>query len=88
MDYIYSQQVVLRFMLSKIDNIENLSFEDALERLKLIMKNLQSNEIKLQDAVDQYEMSIALKEHCEKLLSNAKVKIIKIGENINSQESE
>lgn len=39
------------------------------------MKQLQSNEIKLQDSIAQYERSIALKNHCEALSNNARVRI-------------
>ncbi|ESU40765.1 Exodeoxyribonuclease VII small subunit [Giardia duodenalis] len=59
---------------NKID-VSNLQFEEALDQLKEIMKQLQSNEIKLQDSIAQYEKSIALKNHCEALSNNARVRI-------------
>lgn len=59
---------------NKLD-VNHLQFEEALDQLKEIMKKLQSSEIKLQDSIEQYERSIALKNHCEALLNNARVKI-------------
>ena len=69
---------------TKID-VSKLQFEEALEQLKEIMKKLQSTEIKLQDAVEQYELSIALKKHCEKLLNEARVKIEELAQNSSNE---
>lgn len=60
----------------KID--DNMSFEDALAELSEIVKNQASGKTKLADAVTVYERGVALKEYCEKKLSEAKMKIEQI----------
>ncbi|MBQ8870154.1 MAG: exodeoxyribonuclease VII small subunit [Alphaproteobacteria bacterium] len=59
-------------------NTENLSFENALEQLEAIVKDLESGRIKLDDAVDIYEKAVALKKLCEEKLKAAQLKIEKI----------
>ena len=56
-------------------NTENLSFENALEQLEAIVKDLESGRIKLDDAVDIYEKAVALKKLCEEKLKAAQLKI-------------
>ena len=58
--------------------IAKLSFEDALKELEEIVRALESGKGKLEDAIKSYERGAALKAHCEKKLSEAKMKIDKI----------
>lgn len=58
--------------------IDELSFEEALQQLETIVRELESGRIKLDDAVQAYERAIALKKLCESKLSAAKLKIEKI----------
>ena len=60
------------------ENIQELSFEDALSRLENIVRELEGGRIKLDDAVSAYEQSVSLKQLCEKKLENARLKIEKI----------
>jgi exodeoxyribonuclease VII small subunit len=55
--------------------IENLSFEDALQQLELIVRDLESGRIKLDEAVEAYEKAAALKKMCETRLKEAQLKI-------------
>ena len=57
---------------------ENISFEDALQQLENIVRELEGGRIKLDDAVKVYEQANALKKICETKLANAKLKIEKI----------
>lgn len=59
---------------------ENISFEDALQQLENIVRELEGGRIKLDDAVKAYEQANALKKICETKLANAKLKIEKIEE--------
>ena len=59
-------------------DIETLSFEDALNRLENIVRELESGRIKLDDAVSAYEKAVKLKQLCESKLQAAKLKIEKI----------
>lgn len=59
-------------------SLEKLSFEAALEELEGIVRQLESGKAPLADSIDSYERGIALKNHCEKKLSEARMKIEKI----------
>lgn len=61
-----------------LEEINALSFEDALARLENIVRELESGRIKLDDAVAAYEQAIALKNLCENKLKSAQLKIEKI----------
>lgn len=60
------------------ENIDKLSFEEALSRLENIVRELEAGKIKLDDAVNAYEQAVSLKKFCEKKLNDAKLKIEKI----------
>lgn len=61
-----------------LEEIKDLSFEDALTRLENIVRELESGRIKLDDAVTAYEQAVALKNLCESKLKAAQLKIEKI----------
>ena len=61
--------------------INELSFEDALKELQNIVQNIESGRENLEDIIKQYERGNALKEHCEKKLKEAKLRIDKIIQN-------
>lgn len=65
-------------MSEEIENIENLSFEEALQKLEEIVRQLESGRIKLDDAVSAYEKAVALKKLCEDKLKSATLKVEKI----------
>ena len=58
--------------------IENLSFEEALDELENIVRELESGRIKLDDAVKAYEKAVKLKQYCSKKLNEATLKVEKI----------
>ncbi len=62
----------------KHEEFENLSFEEALQKLENIVKDLEGGRIKLDDAVEAYEKAVALKKICEEKLQKAQLKIEKI----------
>lgn len=57
---------------------ENISFEDALQKLEAIVVGLESGQTKLDDAVEAYEKATKLKQICENKLKSAELKIEKI----------
>lgn len=65
-------------MTTAAADIKKLSFEDALNELEKIVKQLEDGKIKLEDAVAAYERGAALKAHCEARLRDAQLKIDKI----------
>ena len=60
------------------NDIKQMSFENALGELESIVNGLESGQIDLENAIQSYTRGAALKEHCEKKLSEAKLKIEKI----------
>lgn len=59
-------------------DIKNMSFEDALQELEGIVRELEAGKGKLDDAIKSYERGAALKAHCERKLREAKAKVEKI----------
>ncbi len=57
---------------------EDLSFEEAIGALENIVRELENGNIKLDDAVSQYEKAVVLKKTCEDRLKAARLKIEKI----------
>lgn len=66
------------------DKLDELSFEDALNQLESIVKELESGRTKLDDAVNAYEKAMKLKQLCETKLKSAQLKIDKL--DINSSD--
>jgi exodeoxyribonuclease VII small subunit len=55
-----------------------MSFEQALEELEGIVRQLEAGRFRLDDAIGAYERGARLKQHCETKLTEAKAKIEKI----------
>jgi exodeoxyribonuclease VII small subunit len=68
---------------SSCADIAGLSFEDALNELEKIVRQIEDGRGKLDEAISAYERGVALKRHCESKLKEAQVKIeqITVGEN-------
>ena len=60
------------------DDIQNLGFEEALEDLEKIVRNLELGQGNLDDAMNAYERGAQLKKHCELQLAEAKTRVEKI----------
>ena len=56
-------------------NIEKLDFESALSKLEELVEKLGDGQVKLEEMVDLYEQGIALRDHCNKRLLDAKMKV-------------
>ncbi|HWK48071.1 MAG TPA: exodeoxyribonuclease VII small subunit [Stellaceae bacterium] len=65
-------------MTEAATEIGRMSFEEALEELEAIVRQLEAGKGRLDDAITSYERGAALKAHCEKKLSQAKEKVEKI----------
>ena len=55
--------------------IEDLTYEDAFDRLQKITELLENGEVSLDDSIKYYEQGILLKNFCEKKLKDAEMKI-------------
>ena len=65
--------------------IEQMSFEEALNALEEIVRQLENGKVKLDEAVDFYERGMLLRRHCEKKLSAARSKIDQITASFNAE---
>lgn len=59
-------------------DVRKLSFEEALEELETIVRELESGKTKLDTAIEAYERGAALKAHCDTKLKEAQAKIDRI----------
>ncbi|GAC1339398.1 MAG: hypothetical protein NVSMB18_07560 [Acetobacteraceae bacterium] len=57
------------------DDINGLSFEDALAELERIVRGLEGGQQKLEDAIACYERGAALRRHCEAKLAEAEARV-------------
>ena len=55
--------------------IEELSFEQALQELETIVRNLESGQVALDDAIGAYERGAKLKQHCAHKLKEAQTRV-------------
>ena len=63
---------------SAAPDLSALSFEEALAELEKIVRDLETGQAKLDDAIAAYERGAALKRHCEAKLRDAQAKVDKI----------
>jgi exodeoxyribonuclease VII small subunit len=54
---------------------KELTFEENLEKLEAIVKNLESGNIPLDDAIDKYNEAIKLAKKLDEKLKNAEEKV-------------
>jgi exodeoxyribonuclease VII small subunit len=69
--------------------IENLSYEEALTELEVIVESLEGEQNPLEDSMKLFERGQALVTHCSALLESAQLKVQKLaGETISPFEEE
>lgn len=59
-------------------DIKKMTFEVALQELETIVNGFENGNVELENAVNSYARGAELKEHCQKKLEEAKLKIEKI----------
>ena len=60
-----------------------MTFEDAMDELESIVNALDKGDVSLDEAIAAYDRGSVLKDHCEKKLNQAKMKV----ETIQSEEN-
>ena len=60
------------------NDLDKLSFEEAIKELTGIVGKIEQGEIPLQDSLEQYEKGMALIKHCRGILQQAEKRIEKI----------
>lgn len=63
---------------SLLPDVQELSFEDALKELESVVRRLEEGRLPLEEAIGSYERGALLKERCEALLSQARLKVEEI----------
>ena len=61
-----------------VNDIAELSFEAALQRLEAIVKQLESGDAPLEEAIHLYEEAQRLRGHCQEKLSSAEARIAQL----------
>ena len=57
------------------ENLEELSFEDAMEALESLVRGMESNRIPINDLIEGYEKGTELYRICQKRLDEARGRI-------------
>lgn len=60
--------------------MENLTYEQALQRLEKIVSQLENNETSLEESVELFQEGIQLSKYCDDKLKNIQQKVAKIYE--------
>lgn len=69
------------FVTKSVSEKNNISYEEAFDRLKVIVDKMQDEQITLEETVNLYKEGKNLTEHCNKLLELAKFEIEEIADN-------
>lgn len=70
-------------------SVEDLSYEEALTELEVIVESLEGEQNPLEDSMKLFERGQALVTHCSALLESAQLKVQKLtGETISPFEEE
>lgn len=60
------------------DDVNEMSFEDAMRALEQVVGQLERGDVALEDSIKLYERGAALKARCEAKLKEAEEKVAKI----------
>ena len=60
------------------ENEKNFSFEEKLAELEKIVNNLETGEVPLDDAIDEFKKAMVLVKECDEKLNSAQEAIAKI----------
>jgi exodeoxyribonuclease VII small subunit len=59
-------------------DLSQMSFEDALRELEIIVRQLEEGKINLEQAIASYEQGVRLKSYCEAKLRDARTRVDQI----------
>jgi exodeoxyribonuclease VII small subunit len=63
--------------------VDELSYEQALSELEMIVSSLEANKLSLEDALALFERGQSLTKHCIELLDQAELRVKKLsGDNL------
>lgn len=55
--------------------MEELTYEESIKELEQVVRELESNELTLDESIEKFEKGMQLSKHCSTLLENAEKKI-------------
>ena len=55
--------------------LEKMTFEDAMKELENLVDSLDKGDVSLDEAIAAYDRGSQLKDHCQKKLNEAKMKV-------------
>lgn len=61
--------------------MEDLSYEESMKELEQVVKELEGNELTLDESIEKFEKGMKLSKHCSELLEGAEKKIAILLEN-------
>lgn len=64
-----------------MDDLNDLSFEEAMNKLEEIVKLLEEGKLPLEQSIQTFEVGTNLKKYCSEKLANAELKIENIQKN-------
>ena len=57
------------------NTLERMTFEDAMKELENLVDSLDKGDVSLDEAIAAYDRGSQLKDHCQKKLNEAKMKV-------------
>jgi exodeoxyribonuclease VII small subunit len=63
---------------TRYPDIKELSFERSLKELEQIVSRLERGDVELEESITIWERGEALKDHCDRLLKQAEMRVEKI----------
>ena len=57
------------------NNLEKITFEEAMKELEKLVDNLDKGDVSLDDAIAAYDRGSQLKDYCQNKLHEAKMKV-------------
>ena len=57
------------------DSLEKMTFEEAIKELERLVDALDKGDVSLDEAIAAYDRGSQLKDHCQKKLNEAKMKV-------------
>ena len=62
-------------MIEEQNKIEELSFENSIDKLKGIVSSIETGQVGLEESLKQYENGMKLISHCREILKQCELKI-------------
>lgn len=66
-------------------NLDKLTFEQAIEKLRAIVEKVESGDIGLEESIDQYEVGCKLIKRCRTILNQAEQRIETLSKDVDGK---